>query len=422
MIFRNTIPKYQVMVYFKRLLETKLKTLFSLFPVVCIQGARQVGKSTLVEKTFGGKIPTVTFDPVTDIDDARKDPDFFLQTHPSPVFLDEIQYAPELLSSLKRKVDREKKAGMYIISGSQNLGILKNISESLAGRVIILDLHTMSQRELNENTENKSVIYHYLFEENINLQNIMKINFPDLKRNLWRGFFPGLIDKPDDAVPYFYDSYLRTYIERDIRVLANLDSMQEFGNFFGILAGLSSTEINPSEIGRELGIDRKTAKRWMMLAEQSFQWITVPSFSRNPVKKVSQKSKGYFTDTGMICSLQKISSPESVLSHPMKGRLFETYIVMEILKTVQEFPVRPNLYHFRSHSGAELDLILEIDGKLFPIEIKMKSNPSKDDAKNFSSFRTMFPNENISKGMIISSAESPRWITEDVFTVPYWLI
>ncbi|HNO22520.1 MAG TPA: ATP-binding protein, partial [Leptospiraceae bacterium] len=331
------------MVYFKRLLETKLKTLFSLFPVVCIQGARQVGKSTLVEKTFGGKIPTVTFDPVTDIDDARKDPDFFLQTHPSPVFLDEIQYAPELLSSLKRKVDREKKAGMYIISGSQNLGILKNISESLAGRVIILDLHTMSQRELNENTENKSVIYHYLFEENINLQNIMKINFPDLKRNLWRGFFPGLIDKPDDAVPYFYDSYLRTYIERDIRVLANLDSMQDFGNFFGILAGLSSTEINPSEIGRELGIDRKTAKRWMMLAEQSFQWITVPSFSRNPVKKVSQKSKGYFTDTGMICSLQKISSPESVLSHPMKGRLFETYIVMEILKTVQEFPVRPNL-------------------------------------------------------------------------------
>jgi predicted AAA+ superfamily ATPase len=178
----------------------------------------------------------------------------------------------------------------------------------------------MSYRELEQEISRKSFIESYLFEANFNLQ-ILNTNVPDLKRILWRGSFPGLIDKPDDAIPYFYDSYLRTYIERDIRVLTNMDSMQEFGNFFGILAGLSATEINPSELGRELGIDRKTAKRWMMLAEQSFQWFSIPGFSRNPTKKVSQKWKGYFSDTGMICNLQKISSPNSVLSNPYKNKI-----------------------------------------------------------------------------------------------------
>jgi uncharacterized protein len=243
-------------------------------------------ENRLLWRTFPNKIPTVTFDPVLDVEDARKEPDFFLQNHKTPLFLDEIQYAPE----------------------------------SLAGRVMILNLFTMSYREISENVSHKSFLESYLFSSEISFREI-PMNPPDLKKILWRGLFPGLLDKPDSIVPYYFDSYLKTYIERDIRVLSNLNSIQEFGSFFGILAGLSATEINPSELGRDLRIDRKTALRWLALAEQSFQWFSIPGFTRNPTKKVSQKKKGYFSDTGMICNLQKISSPESVFSNPLKRKV-----------------------------------------------------------------------------------------------------
>ncbi|MCB1156784.1 MAG: AAA family ATPase [Leptospiraceae bacterium] len=173
--------------YLHRFAEEKLRHLFSLFPVICIQGARQVGKSTLIENLFPKKIPTIVFEPTSDVFDARKDPDFFLQNHPSPLFLDEIQYAPELLPAIKKKVDREKKAGMYILSGSQNFSVLKNISESLAGRVIILDLYSMGQRELEGRAKRKSFLNDYLFSKDWQI-NLVPSNIGEtLQQKIWDG-------------------------------------------------------------------------------------------------------------------------------------------------------------------------------------------------------------------------------------------
>lgn len=407
--------------YRKRLLENRIKELFQYYPIVAVLGARQVGKSTLVENLFKDGMHTVVFDPVVDIGNARQDPDFFIQSISIPAFLDEIQYAPELLNAIKRKVDRKKQNGQYIISGSQNLSVLKDISESLAGRVAIINLLPMNRFEL-EALESPSFITGWLTGT---IPSTDTLAIPDpvpVLPLIFRGGYPKLLDFPDHLIPGYFESYLQTYIERDVRKVANIGSLQTFGHFIGLLASKSASEINHNELGRELGVDRKTAMSWTEIAISTFQWFSIPSFSRNPIKKIAGKPKGYFADTGFLCYLQRISGPDGLLNHPLKGRLFETYIVLELIKAIQAMPVKPNLYHFRTYSGAEVDLIMELNGTLFPIEIKMKSNPSPRDAKGFRSFKSCFPNERCHTGLMICSVESPRMITKDVFAVPWWII
>lgn len=412
---------FNKMDYKKRIIEEKLSELFQFYPIVAILGARQVGKSTLVENLFQDNVSTTVFDPVVDVGSARQDPDFFLQNINSPAFFDEIQYAPELLSSIKRRVDREKKNSSYILSGSQNLAVLKNISESLAGRVAIAHLWPMSRKEIAEDNS-PNFIEKWLFGEEIILQDWVVSGTQSVYPNIWRGGYPKIMELPDHMVPGYWQSYLQTYIERDVRTVANIGSLQTFGSFVGLLAALSAQEINYNQIGRELGVDRKTAISWTEIAEATYQWITVPAFSRNPVKKISGKKKGFFTDTGFLCFLQKISTPEVIGSHPMKGQLFETYVFMEIIKNLQKLSMTPNIFHFRSHSGAEVDLVLEMNGSLYPIEIKAKSNPNRKDVRGFSVFQECFPKEKIHEGLLICSIEQPRRLADDVVAVPWWLI
>jgi len=407
--------------YKKRLLEKKIIELFQYYPVVAVLGARQVGKSTLVENLFGHSIKTVVFDPVVDIGNARKDPDFFLQNIQTPAFLDEIQYAPELLNSIKRKVDREKKNGLYIISGSQNLSVLKDISESLAGRVAIINLFPMSRSEISE-SDHPSFIQKWLNCEISHTGPFTESAPIPVFPLIYRGGYPKIMELPDHLVTGFFESYLQTYIERDVRKVTNTFSLQTFGHFIGLLASHSAGEINHNELGRELGVDRKTALAWTEIAISTFQWFSIPPFSRNPVKKIAGKPKGFFADTGFMCQLLRISGPESIMSHPMKGRLFETYITLELIKSIQTMSIKPSLYHFRTYSGAEVDLIMELNGTLYPIEIKMKSNPSGHDIKGFQSFRACFPKEKCHTGLVICSTESPQMLSEDVLAVPWWFV
>jgi hypothetical protein len=204
--------------------------------------------------------------------------------------------------------------------------------------------------------------------------------------------------------------------------VANIGSLQTFGHFIALLAAHSSGEINHNELGRELGVDRKTALAWTEIAMATYQWFSIPPFSRNPVKKIAGKPKGYFADTGFMCQLQRISGPEGIMNHPMRGKLFETYVTLELIKHIQTLSLKPSLYHFRTYSGAEVDLIMELNGRLFPIAIKMKSNPSGNDIKGFRSFKTCFPDETCHTGLVICSIEAPRMISDDVLAVPWWLI
>lgn len=409
------------MKYKHRLIEKKLAELFQYYPVVAVLGARQVGKSTLVEHLFKDTLSTVVFDPVVDVGNARQDPDFFLQNTVIPVFLDEIQYAPELLASIKRRVDTERQNSLFILSGSQNLSVLREISESLAGRVAIVHLWPMCRKEINE-VHGTNFLEQWITGGKISLSSLHKSKSGPVYPQIWRGGYPKIMTLPDHLVPGYWQSYMQTYIERDVRTVANIGSLQSFGKFIGLLAALTAQEINYNQIGRELGVDRKTALAWMEIAEATYQWISIPAFSRNPIKKIAGKRKGIFTDTGFACFLQKISAPEVIGSHPMQGRLFETFVFMEIIKNLQQIPMVPHIYHFRSYSGAEVDLILEINGTLFPIEIKAKSNPNRKDIRGFAALRDCFPNERIHDGLLICSVEEPHKLSDDVLAVPWSLI
>ncbi len=407
--------------YRKRHIENKILELFSYYPVVAVLGARQVGKSTLVEHLFHNGIETTVFDPVQDVANARQDPDFFLQNTSVPSFFDEIQYAPELLSAIKRKVDIEKGNGLYILSGSQNLSVLRTISESLAGRVAIVQLFPMSRREIVEQPTN-NFLQTWLTGWNTTEIPSGKESPIPVYPLLWRGSYPKLMEFPDHLIPGYFQSYLQTYIERDVRTVANIGSLQTFGRFIGLLAAHSAQEINHNQLGRELGIDRKTAVAWTEIAEATYQWFTVPAFARNPVKKIAGKRKGFFADTGFLCYLQKISNPQVIGSHPLQGAIFETFVVLEIKKYLQQLTIQPEIYHFRSYTGAEVDIILEMDGMLFPIEIKTKSNPNRKDTRGFTVLKECFPKERIHKGLLICSIAQPTWLSEDVLALPWWMI
>ena len=214
--------------YKHRIIEAKLDELFRYYPVIAVLGARQVGKSTLIENLFRDRVYTVVFDPVIDIGNARQDPDFFLQNLNQPAFLDEIQYAPELLSAIKRVVDRKKQNGLYILSGSQNLAVLKDISESLAGRVAITHLWPMSRNEMvAEKTTN--FLGKWLMGEEVDLQEWQKSKSEAVYPRIWCGGYPGIMELPDHLVPGYWHSSLQTYIERDVRKIANIGSLQTFG-------------------------------------------------------------------------------------------------------------------------------------------------------------------------------------------------
>lgn len=423
------IPKWKEMKIFNRIIAPKLKEIFQYFPILALIGARQTGKSTLIQEVFGKEVETIVFDPVQDIGNARQDPDFFLQNHPPPLFLDEVHFAPELLAAIKRKVDKEKKKGMYILSGSQNFSVLKNISESLAGRVFIQELYPMCERESDEKLESISFLDKWLttagmIDKNEILDCYEKIPQPkeSLLKRVWKGGYPGLLHIPESFFSGFWQSYLQTYIERDIRLVSNIESLQTFGNFFSLLSSLTATEINYNELGRELGIDRKTALSWTKIAQSSFQWIEIPAFHKNTIKRISSKKKGYFTDTGFISYFQRIPSVQVLSAHPFLGRMVETYLFMEIFKLCSTFSMMPNFYHFRTHGGAEVDLLLEYGGIYFPIEIKTKSNPNKNDARGIGVFRSTYPKLNIAPGLVLCSIEKPEMLKEDVFALPYWML
>jgi len=413
-MYKPSGMKYRI-----RSIESTVKELCSHFPVVAVLGARQVGKSTLVEHLFGAEYEVVVFDPVQDVEQARAEPDLFLANHPNKLFLDEVQYAPELLAAIKRRVDRSAEPGQFILSGSQNLSVIKNISESLSGRVAIVELHGMAYKEIAGAGAGSSVLREWVAGDWQPEIGSREMEPPPWYRTIYRGGLPGTLDLPESLLPRFFSSYLQTYVERDIRTVADIGNLQLFSRFYRLLGALSATEINASQLGRDLDIDRRTALAWKSVLESTYQWTEIPAFSRNPVKRVAGKSKGIFSDTGMLCHLQHIMAPEMIASHPLQGRIIETWVITEIFKICSAWNTMPGFYHYRSAGGAEVDLILELNGRLFPVEIKSKAHPSKKDAGGIKSFREAFPKENIGDGLLVCAAAQPYRIAEDVLALPW---
>lgn len=405
--------------YLRRHIEAKLKTYAKNFKIVLVKGARQVGKSTLIKNCFP-KLKTIVFDPVQDLYGARQDPDQFLANFPAPIILDEVQYVPELIPALKRKIDLSDKKGQYIITGSQNISVIRDISESLAGRVGILELDGMTPYEL-ANRSDENWLEEYLHCPN-DFANKSIETLPcdkTLFETIWTGSLPGLIDMCQEVYSGFFQSYVQTYIERDVRLFADINDLGLFSRFVALAAAYSAQEINKSQIGRDIGLSPKQADKWLEILKYSYQWQEIPTFSSNIIKRISKKSKGLFTDTGLLCYLQKISSPETLASHPLWGAIFETYCANNILRLAKVLDTSPAFYHWRTGAGAEVDLVLERDGKIFPIEIKSSSNLTKHDTRGIMSFRDSYPKLNIQQGLIVYSGSETYRLNDHVMALPW---
>jgi len=409
--------------YIERVLTAKLERLFSVFPVVIVTGARQVGKSTLLANTIGSQsdTDTVVFDPVLDVGNARHDPELFLANRSTPLILDEIQYAPELIPVIKRLVDRNRRPGQYILTGSQQWGVLRSAAESLAGRAVFLDLEGFSLAE----TSNLPATAPWLPEWLAGPENFFRKGPKRLDRErplfeqLWRGFLPEAHFLPLDTIPDFQMAYQRTYIERDVRLLADISDWQLFGRFLRLAAALTAQEINFSQLGREIGLTPQTARRWLGILQATFQWHEVPAFSGNALKKVSNKPKGFIADTGLACAAQAISTPQAIGGHPLWGRLFETACMAEIRKQCSLLSPKPQMYHWRAFSGAEVDIILEHDGTFYPIEIKASSRPSRRDTMGIQAFRKRYPGLRIAPGLIMAPIEEAMQLSPRDYALPW---
>jgi hypothetical protein len=222
-----------------------------------------------------------------------------------------------------------------------------------------------------------------------------------------------------DWIGEFYRAYLRTYIERDVRLLSDMSDWQQFGRFVRLAAAMTAQEINYSQFGREIGVTPQTAQRWLAILRATFQWFEAPAYHGNTIKRISNKPKGYISDTGLACSLQMISSPQALGGHPLVGALFETAVVVDIRKLSATLTTPPILYHWRSHGGGEVDLLLERDGRFYPIEIKLSTKPTKGDTRGITAFRETYPNLDIAAGLVLCPIEQPRRLNETDYAFPW---
>lgn len=409
--------------YLPRHLEQQLLEASKHFKAILLLGARQSGKSTLLSHLFPAVKPIV-FDPIQDIYKARQDPDLFLESFPAPLILDEVQNVPELLASLKRKMDLSEKKGQYFLTGSQNFSVLKTVAESMAGRVAIFHLDNFTLHEILGKGTKEGWVPQYLErpEEFFRGRQSLPPDFYSLVEFLFRGAFPATYELPTAQIPRYFRSYLQTYVDRDVRLQEDIRQLAEFDRFLGISAALTAQEINASQTGREIGISPHTARRWLDLLSFTYQWFELFPYHGNTIKRISGKKKGYFKDTGLVCYLQKIESPESLAVSPKLGSIFETWAVNYIHQQFATLSVPPNAYHWRTAGGAEVDLILERNGKLYPIEIKCKTNLTRSDLSGLHAFRETYPHIEIMPGLIVYAGSECYKLDANTLAIPWSLL
>jgi predicted AAA+ superfamily ATPase len=411
--------------YRLRHIQERIIFLAQHFKVILITGARQIGKSTLLKNLFP-TIPHIVFDRISDDYGAKENPALFLKSHPRPLILDEIQYVPELLSYIKRTVDESEAPGQYFLTGSHNLQSLKAAAESMAGRVGIMDLEHFSIFEETKSftfSSGKQVppswLEHYLASPATLVQHVIATaSEVSPVQAVWRGGFPGLLDKPQEFVSIFYKSYTRTYIERDALYADISTGSPAFGKFLKIMAVLSAQEINYAHFSRELGLSEKQIQHWEHILKQTYQWREVPSYQNNSLKRIAKRGKGYLTDTGLACSLQGITDPLSLLGSSQLGPLFETYCVNLIFKLITGLTEQPFVYHWRTLSGAEVDIVLSMNGKLYPIKIKSGTTLSKNDARGISAFKEEY-GAAVQHGIILYPGTICYELKEGVTALPF---
>ena len=355
------------------------------YPVLLLTGPRQVGKTTMLEHLIeveGKGRKKVSLDDLTLRELAKTDPKMFFQLYQPPLLIDEVQYAPELFPYIKIMVDERHQPGDFWLTGSQLFKMMEGVQESLAGRVALLQLSPLSQSEIMKRPPEPPFSLELpLLSERQNGRQML--NTPEVFQRIHQGGMPALVTGTYSNASIFYSSYIDTYMERDVRRLSNdIDSLK-FLRFLRSVAARTSQQVNYKGIADDAEIDQTTAKNWLHVLEALGIIFLLEPYSNNVLKRTVSTPKLYFYDSGIVCYLTRWSSPETAMEGAMSGALLENYTVAEIIKTYQNAGQEPFLYYYRDKDAREIDLILERDGKLFPIEIKKMASPPKKLTKVF---------------------------------------
>ena len=371
--------------YITRHMEKPVMELNEQYPVLLLTGPRQVGKTTMLEHLIeveGKGRKKVSLDDLTLRELAKTDPKMFFQLYQPPLLIDEVQYAPELFPYIKIMVDERHQPGDFWLTGSQLFKMMEGVQESLAGRVALLHLSPLSQSEIMKRPPEPPFSLELpLLSERQNGRQML--NTPEVFQRIHQGGMPALVTGTYSNASIFYSSYIDTYMERDVRRLSNdIDSLK-FLRFLRSVAATTSQQVNYKGIADDAEIDQTTAKNWLHVLEALGIIFLLEPYSNNVLKRTVSTPKLYFYDSGIVCYLTRWSSPETAMEGAMSGALLENYTVAEIIKTYQNAGQEPFLYYYRDKDAREIDLILERDGKLFPIEIKKMASPPKKLTKVF---------------------------------------
>ncbi len=357
-----------------RVLGEKISAATVSFPVISLMGPRQSGKTTLIRTLF----PDYAYRNLENLDDrmaAEEDPRRFLKPHAaSGLIVDEAQKVPSLFSYLQGIVDESGKMGKFILTGSQNFLLLENITQSLAGRVALFNLMPFGMDELE----------------------IAELMPNDADQLIFTGGYPVLYDRPVRPPDYF-PAYIQTYIERDVRSIKNIGDLSTFQRFVKLCAGRTGQLLNLSSLGSELGINYKTVRSWISVLEASFIVFLLQPHHRNFNKRIVKQPKLYFYDTGLLCALLDIQSPEQVSTHYLRGHLFENIVISEYVKHRLHLGMRSNAFFWRNSTGHEIDLLIETGGTLHALEIKSGETLNNEFFKNLRYFKNIsdLPVENL---------------------------
>lgn len=403
--------------YIKRSLEKPLKKLLNEYACILIIGPRQIGKSTIIEHiSDSNKREFVTLDNLNERKLAKEDSQMFLKLHNTPIVIDEVQYAPELFSYIKIEIDKGAKPGTFILTGSQSFKLMELAKESLAGRVAIINMSNLSQAEIYGYNNKK-----FLLEiDDLKKRNNKEYDIKKIYKRIFEGSMPALVSGKYTNSKLYFNSYITTFIERDI--LDEIKSVDKFlfSDFIRSCACRVSQVLNIHSIASEVGISDDTAKRWLYALEKSEVIYFLHPYSNNLLKRTIKTPKLYFFDTGVVVNLTKQSSPEVLMNDAISGAILENYVINEILKTFKNELDDPLAYYYRDTNGNEIDLCLIYDNKIHPIEIKRTSTPDKKMIKSFHLLNNL--NIKMGNGALICFTDKLSAFDKNNFIIPVYMI
>ena len=406
------------MAYIHRAFTETLKNRVQYSKCTLVIGARQVGKSTLIRHEFAD-YNRANFDDYLTRLQAKEEPKLFFLNNPSPLFIDEVQKEPAILEEIKRIVDESNDRGMFILSGSQKLTLMKGVSESLAGRVSVCELNGLSLREIHHVSFNRHFIP---TDEYIKAREKQLVSYDQIWEIIHKGSYPELYDIPRDWQD-FYASYLATYIERDIHELISADSIT-FTKFLTVVAARTGEILNYANIAGDVGVSEPTVKTWLSILERTGIVYLLQPYSASVLTRAIKAPKVYFKDTGFACYLSRWLSADALKNSAVAGNMFETFIVSEILKsyTNEGKDYRFQIFYYRGKDKKasienEIDLIIEENGIIYPVEIKMTGNP-KASMASANTVLDKIPDKKRGNGIILCLIDRKTYLRENLIALP----